>query len=65
LTTEKIRLVPLGGLGEVGKNMMVVEYGNDIIIIDAGVMFPDDEMVSSSLTAMKTMSELFPTFYPC
>jgi len=38
LTTEKIRLVPLGGLGKVGKNIMVVEYGNDIIIIDAGVI---------------------------
>jgi len=49
LTTEKIRLVPLGGLGEVGKNMMVVEYGNDIIIIDAGVMFPDDEMFGVDL----------------
>lgn len=49
MTTEKIRLVPLGGLGEVGKNMMVVEYGNDIIIIDAGVMFPDDEMFGVDL----------------
>ena len=44
LTVDKIRLVPLGGLGEVGKNMMVVEYNDDIIIIDVGVMFPDEEM---------------------
>ena len=49
MTTEKIRLVPLGGLGEVGKNMMVVEYGNDIMIIDAGSMFPDDEMFGVDL----------------
>ena len=39
-----IRIIPLGGLGEVGKNMMAVEYGNDIVVIDAGVMFPKSDM---------------------
>jgi ribonuclease J len=39
-----VRLIPLGGLGEIGLNMMLVESGDDIIAIDCGLMFPDDEM---------------------
>ena len=42
--TNPVRIVPLGGLGEVGKNMMAVEYGDDIVVIDAGVMFPKQDM---------------------
>ncbi|MBA2393135.1 MAG: ribonuclease J [Ktedonobacteraceae bacterium] len=49
MTTGKIRIIPLGGLGEVGKNMMVLEYGDEILIIDVGVMFPDDEMYGVDL----------------
>ena len=39
-----IRIVPLGGLGEIGKNMMAIECGDDIIVVDCGVQFPDDNM---------------------
>jgi ribonuclease J len=38
-----LRVIPLGGLDAIGKNMTVFEYGNDMVIIDAGIMFPDDD----------------------
>ncbi|SVD67925.1 uncharacterized protein METZ01_LOCUS420779, partial [marine metagenome] len=41
---SNIRIIPLGGLGEIGRNMMVVEIDDDIIIIDAGVLFPSGDM---------------------
>jgi len=39
-----VRLVPLGGLGEIGLNMMLIEFGDDLIAVDCGLMFPDDEL---------------------
>jgi ribonuclease J len=41
----KLRIMPLGGLGEVGKNMTCIEYGRNILIIDAGMMFPESDML--------------------
>ena len=41
---EKLRIISLGGLNEIGKNMTVYEYGDDIIVVDAGMGFPDDDM---------------------
>lgn len=41
----KVSLIPLGGLGEIGKNMTAIKYGEDIIVIDAGMMFPEDELL--------------------
>ncbi len=41
---NKLKIIPLGGLGTIGKNMTVLEYGNDIIVIDCGLIFPDEDM---------------------
>jgi ribonuclease J len=43
--SANVRIVPLGGLGEVGKNMLSVEYGRNVLIVDAGVMFPRSDML--------------------
>ena len=40
----KVRIIPLGGLGEIGKNMTAIEYENEILLIDCGLSFPDDDM---------------------
>jgi len=45
MTDNKLRIIPLGGLGEVGKNMMAIEYGKNILVIDTGLMFPENDML--------------------
>ncbi len=47
--SKKLRIIPLGGLGEIGKNMTVLEYGRNMIIVDCGVMFPDSDMYGIDL----------------
>ena len=45
MPTGKLQIVPLGGLGEFGMNCMAVRWGDDIIVIDAGLMFPEAELL--------------------
>jgi ribonuclease J len=45
MAEKKLRIIPLGGLGEVGKNMMVYEYGENILVVDSGIMFPENDML--------------------
>ena len=47
--TSKLRVIPLGGLGEIGKNMMALEYDDDIIVVDCGVQFPEEGMFGVDL----------------
>jgi len=49
MTKSKLKLIPLGGLSEIGKNMTLLEYEDDILIVDAGLMFPGEEMLGIDL----------------
>ena len=51
---KKLKVIPLGGLGEIGKNITAFEYGNDIIVVDCGMAFPDDEMLGIDLVLPDT-----------
>ena len=46
---ENLKIIPLGGIEEIGKNITVFEYGNDIVIVDCGVAFPEDDMLGIDL----------------
>jgi ribonuclease J len=49
MTTSKLKIIPLGGLSEIGKNMMALEYDEEIIIIDSGLMFPSEDVLGIDL----------------
>src|SRR5215831_6391650 len=49
MTDQKLQVIPLGGLGEFGMNMTAIRYGEDIIVIDSGMMFPDAELLGVDL----------------
>src|ERR1019366_7894203 len=58
MSDKKLQVIPLGGLGEFGMHMMALRYGDDIVVIDAGMMFPEDELlgvdiVTPDLTYLK------------
>ena len=44
-----LKLIPLGGVNEIGKNMTIFEYGSDIIVVDCGLSFPEDDMLGVDL----------------
>ena len=46
---RNVKIIPLGGLGEIGKNITAIEYENEIIVIDCGISFPDEDMYGVDL----------------
>ena len=49
MTDQKLQIIPLGGCGEFGMNMTAIRYGDDIIVIDSGMMFPEAELLGVDL----------------
>jgi ribonuclease J len=49
VSKRKLRVIPLGGMGAIGKNMLVLEYDESLLVVDTGLMFPDDEMLGIDL----------------
>ena len=51
---EKVKIIPLGGLGEIGRNMTAIEYEDEILVIDCGLGFPDESMLGVDLVIPDT-----------
>ena len=58
MAKNRLRVIPLGGSGEVGRNMWVLEYGEEIVLLDCGVMFPEAEMLGASSPPQKRQGGL-------
>ena len=54
----RLRIIPLGGLGEIGRNMLVFEYDDELMVVDAGLMFPDNDMLGVDIV-LPDMSYLY------
>jgi ribonuclease J len=66
--TPSLRVIPLGGLGEIGLNLLIVEYGDTAIAVDCGVMFPDEQMLGvdvaiPDLTYLRTLGTRFKAIF--
>ncbi len=54
MSTKKLRIIPLGGMGEVGRNMTVLEYDQNILVVDCGLMFPENDMLGVDIVIPNT-----------
>ena len=60
---EKLKIISLGGLDEIGKNLTVYEYGEDMLVVDCGLSFPDDDMYGIDIV-IPDITYLIKNFYP-